>query len=567
MAARPTRVIAIANQKGGVGKTTTAVNLAASIAVAEKRTLLIDFDPQGNASSGFGIRAPSVERSVYDCLIGQASLRDVMLPTEIGHLSVVPASANLAGAELELVELEDRALRLKGLIDAFLQGKPRYDYIFIDCPPTLNLLTINALVAAERVLVPLQCEYYALEGLSQLIDTIQRVQETLNPKLEIDGIALTMYDPRNNLALQVAEEVKKHFRVYSSVIPRNVRLSEAPSHGKPALLYDVQSRGAQAYLALAREILQSRSLLRMARPPRVALGEGVNTLFRGPRAATVPTPTPAPASTETPSERVVFLCPIEQVFPRDGQPRQFFDPERMAELTASIKDRGLIEPIVVRRLAADRYEIVAGERRWRACKEAGLREIQVIVKDLNASEAFELALIENIQREDLNAIELAEAYQRLVHEFGYTHDQLAELVRKSRAAISNTMRLLRLPARVRDLVLKGELTEGHARPLLGLDDDEQIERAAESIHRDKLTVRQAEALVQSLKPPPPPEKPEKPARPKDSSTVNLRDLEEALSRHLSAKVQVRKRSNDKGSIVIAYNTLDELDRILLQIRG
>jgi chromosome partitioning protein len=561
-------VIAIANQKGGVGKTTTAVNLAASIAVAEKRTLLIDFDPQGNASSGFGIRAPSVERSVYDCLIGQASLRDVMLPTEIGHLSVVPSSANLAGAELELVELEDRALRLKGLIDAFLQGKPRYDYIFIDCPPTLNLLTINALVAAERVLVPLQCEYYALEGLSQLIDTIQRVQETLNPKLEIDGIALTMYDPRNNLALQVAEEVKKHFRVYSSVIPRNVRLSEAPSHGKPALLYDVQSRGAQAYLALAREILQSRSL-RMARPPRVALGEGVNTLFRGPRAATVPTPTPAPASTETPSERTVFLCPIEQVFPRDGQPRQFFDPERMAELTASIKDRGLIEPIVVRRLAAERYEIVAGERRWRACKEAGLREIQVIVKDLNANEAFELALIENIQREDLNAIELAEAYQRLVHEFDYTHDQLAELVRKSRTAISNTMRLLRLPARVRDLVLKGELTEGHARPLLGLDDEEMVERAAESIQRDKLTVRQAEALVQSLKSPPPeaPEKPEKPARPRNASTVNLRDLEEALSRHLSAKVQVRKRSNDKGSIVIAYNTLDELDRILLQIRG
>jgi chromosome partitioning protein len=172
---------------------------------------------------------------------------------------VIPASPHLAGAELEIMDLEDRATRLKALIEAFTQGKPRYDYILIDCPPTLNLLTINALVAAERVLVPLQCEYYALEGLSQLIDTIHRVRATLNPRLEIDGIALTMYDPRNNLALQVAEEVKKHFRVYNSVIPRNVRLSEAPSHGKPALLYDVQSRGAQAYLALAREILQSKS--------------------------------------------------------------------------------------------------------------------------------------------------------------------------------------------------------------------------------------------------------------------------------------------------------------------
>ncbi len=259
MAARSTRVIAIANQKGGVGKTTTAVNLAASIAVAEKRTLLIDFDPQGNATSGVGVRITPDQPTVYDCLIGQATLRQVMQPTEIAQLFVAPSSQHLAGAELELVDHEKRTHLLKAQIEAFTQGKPRFDYILIDCPPTLNLLTVNALVAADRVLVPLQCEYYALEGLSQMIGTIDRVKQSLNPQLEIDGIALTMYDPRNNLAVQVAEEVKKHFKVYNSVIPRNVRLSEAPSHGKPALLYDVQSRGAQAYLSLAREFLQSRS--------------------------------------------------------------------------------------------------------------------------------------------------------------------------------------------------------------------------------------------------------------------------------------------------------------------
>ena len=253
------RVIAEANQKGGVGKTTTAVNLAASVAAAEKRTLLIDADPQGNASSGVGIRPRSVERSLYDCLVGRATLREVLQKTDIASLDVIPATQDLAAAEIELVDLPDRARRLEGLLAAFAAEGNVYDYVVLDCPPSLGLLTINALVAASRVVVPMQCEYYALEGLTHLMATIDRVRAAYNPALAVEGIVLTMFDPRNNLAREVAGEVRKHFHVFDAVIPRNIRLSEAPSHGKPALLYDAQSKGAQGYLSLARELIEAHA--------------------------------------------------------------------------------------------------------------------------------------------------------------------------------------------------------------------------------------------------------------------------------------------------------------------
>jgi chromosome partitioning protein len=257
MARRP-QIIAVANQKGGVGKTTTAVNLAASLAAAEKRTLLLDFDPQGNASSGVGVRPSTVELSMYDVLCAQTALADIIHPTDLPELFVAPASQELAAAELELAEAEWRGSRLKKVLEGFLPTiKQPYDFVIIDCPPALGLLTVNALTAADHVLIPLQCEYYALEGLTQLMATIDRVKGGLNPKLDVLGIVLTMFDPRNNLAHQVADEVKAHFRVFESVIPRNVRLSEAPSHGKPALLYDAQSKGALGYLGLAREVLET----------------------------------------------------------------------------------------------------------------------------------------------------------------------------------------------------------------------------------------------------------------------------------------------------------------------
>ncbi len=248
------RILCTANQKGGVGKTTTAVNLAASLAAAERPVLLVDLDPQANASSGLGVRLPPGDPSSYHLLLGEAQVADLVRPVDLPNLALVPASRDLAGAEVELVGQDRRESRLR---QALAPVRDAYEFILVDCPPSLGLLTLNALVAADAVIIPLQCEYYALEGLGQLLTTIRTVRRSFNPRLEIEGILLTMFDARNNLSHQVADEVRRHFRhkVFRSVIPRNVRLSEAPSHGKPALLYDARSTGAQSYLRMAQELL------------------------------------------------------------------------------------------------------------------------------------------------------------------------------------------------------------------------------------------------------------------------------------------------------------------------
>lgn len=249
------KVIAVANQKGGVGKTTTAVNLSSCLAYRGKKVLLIDIDPQGNATSGLGVDKKSIEKSIYDVLINDDEIIDTIIDTPVENLKLCPSNIQLAGAEVELVPVMSRETRMKAALQKI---RGMYDFILIDCPPSLGLLTINSLTASDTILVPIQCEYYALEGLSQLMNTVKLVQRHLNTELDVEGVVLTMFDARTNLSIQVVEEVKKHFRnkVYRTVIPRNVRLSEAPSFGLPIILYDPKSKGSECYLELAEEVIE-----------------------------------------------------------------------------------------------------------------------------------------------------------------------------------------------------------------------------------------------------------------------------------------------------------------------
>jgi chromosome partitioning protein len=264
--ARRPRVLAIANQKGGVGKTTTAINLGTALAAIGEQVLIVDLDPQGNASTGLGIDNRNRDHSTYDVLVGEATLRDAILPTAVPKLSIASSTLDLSGLELEISQARDRAYRLRNSLSSLNQAgdDTAFSYVLVDCPPSLNLLTVNAMAAAHAVLVPLQCEFFALEGLSQLLKTVEQVKQALNPSLEIHGIVLTMHDARNNLSNQVVADVRQHLgdKVYDTVIPRNVRISEAPSYGKPVLVYDLKCVGSEAYMKLATEIIRREKVMR-----------------------------------------------------------------------------------------------------------------------------------------------------------------------------------------------------------------------------------------------------------------------------------------------------------------
>ena len=550
------RIIAIANQKDGVGKTTTSINLSASLAAKGKKVLVIDTDPQGNTTSGFGIEKNELEDTIYELILGECSIRDCIISNVIKNVSVVPSNVNLAAAEIELIGVDKKEFILKNEVDYV---KDDYDFIIIDCPPSLNMLTINSMTTADSVLVPIQCEYYALEGLSQLIHTINLVKERLNPNLNIDGVVFTMYDSRTNLSMQVVENVKQNLnqKVYNTLIPRNIRLAEAPSYGMPINMYDPKSAGAEAYMQLAEEVIK-KSIGENGMAAR-GLGKGLDSLIPN---ALGETKTKKEAVAKAKSEATTeekepqTLVKITKVEPNREQPRKNFDEDALQELAESIKQFGLLQPILVQD-RKDYYEIIAGERRWRAAKLAGLKEVPVIIRNYTEQEIVEISLIENIQREDLNPIEEAQAYKRLLTEFHLKQDEVAERVSKSRAAVTNSIRLLKLNEDVQRMVVDEMISTGHARALLAVENPEEQYNLAQRIFDEKLSVRDVEKLVKNL---------HKPAKPKktDDKTMQViyQDIEEKLKQKLGRKVTVTSRGEGSGKIEIEFYNHEDLDRLL-----
>ena len=515
------KIISIINQKGGVGKTTTAVNLAAFLADKGYKTMLVDADSQGNATSGLS-KDVEFEETLYDVLLDDVSIEEAVVKTDIKKLSILPASIDLAGAEIEMVSMEKREFLMKRKLD---QVRDKYDFILIDCPPSLGLMTLNALVASQEILIPIQAEFYALEGLSQLVKTVQVVTRKLNPGLSILGILLTMFDGRTNLSLQVADEVKKYFgnKVFRTVIPRSVKLSEAPSFGEPILTYAPKSKGAEAYKKLCREVIKG-------------LGELLGR--------------------EVMEEKNTESISISLVVPNEWQPRREFEPESLNALAESIKEHGVVQPVIVRKKDSG-YELIAGERRLRAAQLAGLVEIPALVRDYSDQETAEIALIENLQREDLNPLEEGLAYQRMISEYHFTQEKMANLIGKSRSYVTNMMRLLELSEEVKSLLLERKLTAGQARPLLGLETPAEQIALARRIVEEDLSARRIEEILRR-------EKDGQKRKPADKADAYLRALEEDLVNAVGSRVKIKVgkgKNSHRGTISISFKSDKEFERI------